>query len=299
MKNVRAAFLGTIAVAFALVAGIALLRPAEGNVDTGISRMEFWWLKVHAEPVYDVVVGGDSRIMIDIDPAAMDAILGGRTLNFGFNFAGYSQRYLDALAAKLRRRDGQGTVVLGITPRSLTPLNMKASTFEEEVDRSPWEQFLQRHLGDFFEAVRPVSLSSIFAGFRGRNIYYNHYDNGFMSLEFVPPEPDQDLPTYQKVFINNQVSAPHIDNLIGQVARWRNDGLRVFGFFPPTSPAIAEAEQLSGFDRKAFVARFTSAGGQWIDDAKADWIFADGSHLSAGETAAYSRDLAKSILAAR
>lgn len=286
-----------MALAFGLIAfiiaAVIALRPADGNVDTGISREKFWWLKVHADPVYDLVIGGDSRVMIDVDPAVIEQETGIRAFNFGFNFAGYSQAYLDALAAKLH--GGKGAILLGITPRSLTPLNMRVSTFEEESKRSAYEQFQQQHMSGFFEATRPFQISAVIAQLRGQQFLRNHYANGFMSLELVPPIPDQDLPTYKKVFKNNAVSQLHIDALIARTAVWRSSGIRVFGFSPPVSPAIAEAEKQSGFDLASFIARFEAAGGRWIVNGRSDYLLADGSHLSASETSQYSRELAAGI----
>lgn len=276
---------------------IALIRSPEG-VGSSLTREQFWLRKIEQPPEYDMVLGGDSRVLCDLSPAVMTGVNHLRTLNFGFNFTGYEPRYLSALAGKLDPASAKRSIVLGITPRSLTPLNMRVSGFLEEISRTESEQLSIRYLGGALSRVRPVVLGTVFGELSGRKSAKVFYPDGFMSVELVPPDPEFELKTYSSIFLGNRVSEQGIQDLLVHVAEWADAGIKVFGLRPPVAPKILAAENASsGFDEAAFATRFESAGGHWLRPDASGLVFADGSHIAAGFVPIFSARLARSIAA--
>jgi hypothetical protein len=280
------------------IAAVAALRAPEGTA-TPLVREQFWLRKVEQPAAYEMVLAGDSRVLCDLSPAVMSAVTMRKTLNFGFNFTGYESRYLEAIEAKLDPTAPSKEIVLGITPRSLTPLNMRVSGFLEESDRPASERLATRYLGRELSLLRPFALGAIAVASSGRTSAKNFYPDGLMAVELNPPDPDFDLKTYSTIFAGNKVSEPSIQQLLRQVRLWTNSGVRVYGFRPPVAPRIFEAESMSGFDEQRFVKDFEAAGGKWLRPDASGVVLADGSHVTASNVPEFSRRLAAAIVAAR
>jgi hypothetical protein len=280
------------------IAAVAAMRAPEGTA-TPLVREQFWLRKVEQPAVYEMVLAGDSRVLCDLSPAVMSTVTMRKTLNFGFNFTGYDTRYLEAIEAKLDPTAAAREIVLGITPRSLTPLNMRVSGFLEESDRPLTERLATRYLGEELSRLRPFSLGSIAVTSSGRTSAKNFYPDGLMAVELNPPDPDFDLKTYSTIFVGNKVSETSIQQLLRQVRSWTDSGIRVYGFRPPVSPHIFEAEMMSGLNEQRFVKGFEAAGGKWLHPDASDVVLADGSHVTASNVPKFSRRLAAAIVAAR
>lgn len=285
-------------LAGAAIALVGALRAPEGNA-TPLVREQFWLHKVEQPAIYEMVLAGDSRVLCDLSPAAMSVVTMSKTLNFGFNFTGYESRYLDAIEAKLDPAAAAREIVVGITPRSLTPLNMRVSGFLEESGRPASERLATRYLGGALSRLRPFLLGSIAGASAGRTSAKNFYPDGFMSVELNPPDPDFDLPTYRRIFAGNKVSEPSIQQLLSRVQSWTASGIHVYGFRPPVAPRILEAESMSGFNEQTFIEGFEAAGGAWLRPDASGIVLADGSHVTASNVPEFSRRLAAAIVAAR
>jgi hypothetical protein len=287
-----------------LLAGVAIvavgaLRAPEGATTSLVSG-QFWLRKVEQPPVYEMVLAGDSRVLCDLSPAAMSMVTMSKTLNFGFNFTGYESRYLDAVEAKLNPEARAREIVLGVTPRSLTPLNMRVSGFLEESERPASERWANRYLGGVLSRVRPFLLGSIAGASAGRTSARSFYPDGLMSVELNPPDPEFDLKTYRTIFVGNMVAESSVQQLLHRVRSWSDSGIRVYGFRPPVASRIFEAEEsMSGFSEQRFVAGFEAAGGVWLRPDASGIALADGSHVTASSVPEFSRRLAATIVAAR
>jgi len=270
---------------------VGLIRPAGGDIDTGLSRDSFWFKKVNAPTDHSIVFAGDSRVMCGISPAAISTILPAKILNFGFNFVGYSDEYLTAVRAKLNDEGPNRAIVLGVTPRSLTPLNVKVSAYKRESSKQGYAAWKQQYMSEFFHFFRPVSLATTVQQIQGKRFYRNHYPDGYMSVELIPPNPNQDLDTYLKIFNNNTVDDQLIDGIITHSTSWIKEDIAVYAFRPPTTQAILDAELASGFDESDFERKFTSIGGVWLDFNIDDYVYADGSHINAPDVPQFSKDI--------
>ena len=285
----------TIFLAAVLLLIIGYARPPEGDANTGLYREKFWRLKIDWKPQFDVVLAGDSRVLCDFSPAAMREVLPDKRIgNFGFNYVGLTREYLQETESKLDPQSGDKVIVLGITPRALTPLNERVSGFVEERNRSVDEALVGAYLSRVTAFLRPISIVALKRSLLHEEVgYKDFYPDGWMSVRLIPPNPQADLGVYQRVFKNNQISGELVDNLIEMVTDWRRKGIRVFALRPPAASEIVQVEnQQSGFDEKEFARRFQAAGGFWIDSPKEGYEICDGSHLATDSARRFSREIA-------
>lgn len=272
---------------FALV---AWLRPKEGRDRSAIPREQFWTIKLSWSQEFDLVAAGDSRILCDVSPRAMQEAAPGRKIaNFGFNYAGFNKDYCKGILDRLDPRSRGKTIVLGITPRSLTPLNQRVSGYREESERPFWRKALNSHAGGLLSSFRPVAI----AGIVKQTGYKDFYADGWMAVRMIPPNPEADLEVYRSIFAGNTVSQGIVDDLIATVRLWTSQGIQVFAFRPPVTAQMLSIEnQRSGFREDEFRRKFAEAGGDWLTFDSARYRVCDGSHLDAESARLFSRDLA-------
>jgi hypothetical protein len=276
---------------FALV---AWLRPEEGHDRSGISREQFWTIKLGWSQEFDLVAAGDSRVLCDVSPRAMKDVAPLKKIaNFGFNYAALNRDYLNGAVGRLNPRCHDRAIILGITPRSLTPLNQRVSGYREESERPLWRSMLNSHAGGFLASFRPFAIEGIAKQTSSKDFYAD----GWMAVRMNPPNPEADVPVYQSIFNGNAVSEGIVAELIATTQRWNQQGIRVFAFRPPVTAEMLSIEnQHSGFREGAFSRRFTDAGGIWLTFDSRKYRVCDGSHLDAESAQVFSRDLAGKVM---
>jgi len=293
---------GVLILAACLILGIATIRPKEGRYDTGLSREKFWLLKLEAKPDYDLVLTGDSRVLCDLDPTSIENELHGlKVLNYGFNYVGLSPEYLKAAVLKLNPRSAFRTILIGVTPRALTPLNAQVSGYLEESRRTRTERMLNWNLNTLNIVTRTISLSATAARIiGGQTSYKDYFPNGYMAVALHPADPNADLKVYQRVFLQNQVSSEITESLLLKIREMTQSGIRVIGIRLPMAPGIFRCEeQLSGFLEGEFARKFEQNGGIWLKMPAGAYVFCDGSHFEVESARFYSRQLALQISGAR
>ena len=133
----------------------------------------------------------------------------------------------------------------------------------------------------------------------GIRYFLDYRPSGWVASYKVPENPDEALKAYSAVFDPGRsglVSGQVIDHLIHTVARWRQQGIEVYGFRPPSCSRMIELEKsVSGFDQKSFVAKFRKAGGVWFDFDQNSYHTYDGSHLIPEAAKKLSNELAQKI----
>ncbi len=311
----------TACLAVALIVGAGLLRPAGTN--WGVYPQVFWLRKAAWRGVADMVVAGDSRVYRSVSPAAMQKVMRKklgpvRVVNFGFNSSGYSKEYLSAIESVLEAGRANRTIVLGITPHSLTPSAMRDNGFlsarRELSTQSALMASLPSPLIAFFE---PLSLRDLWRGIfpkPAKRRYYEFYHaDGWVAGTRVPQMPRKALRAYENIFENNKVCERAIANITAAVRRWRKGGIRVYAFRVPSCAAMVKLEgEKSGFDEADFRRRFETAGGTWIEMDQDAYHTYDGSHIHSNgfagqnppggtypnDATKLSEDLAKKISAA-
>ncbi len=300
MKHILRYRIGiTLCFAAALVAVTAVRRgPKDAE---GLQRDLFWATKLTWRHCADCVVAGDSRTCRGIAPEAMEAVMGDwRVLNFGFDSVGYSEDYLAAIEAVLDPDSPRKVILLGITPYSLTPKAVRSNEYEYRRRWLPYQSLLGLYTHESLRFLRPMpvdEVSSRFAGVGAVRCAAVAPDQDYRADGWLAVDRGARPATYLKrrraAYAHNRVSNRIVGAFVRHVERWRNVGIRVFGFRPPIAAAVLEIEQqCSGFDEAGFVAAFERAGGVWIPIDRTDYATYDGSHVGKREAVRLSRVVA-------
>lgn len=281
---------------------VALLRPVPpGEL---LPENVFWAKKAAAGPA-EVVMAGDSRTYRSLAPAVMvEALPGRRILNYGWDSSGFAPDYLAAIDRHLAGNDA--TVILGLTPWSLTARSDTQTNFDEYQRKSALDLSVTLTFGtalsrfNSFIAFRPEMTAKGKAKAdkwgKATKVQYFHAD-GWVYSDLVPHDPENSLASYAKNFADNPVSPAMVDGLLQRIRDWRARGVRVYAFRPPTTTAmIALEHRLSGYDETALARQVIAAGGTWVDVPQHDvYDCYDGSHITGDAAEQLSRAMATAI----
>jgi hypothetical protein len=280
-------------LALVLIITMGSLRPKESF---GLYPDEYWMKKASWHQCADMVLAGDSRVLISLAPCEMVKIIGPeRIYNYGFGSAWYSPEYLQAIEDVLDPRSNSKTIVLGISPHSLTERDSETSNFFENHKLSKHERFIQMHFGSLLYFFQPLSFHEIwpvvFPSLAKSHTVRKFFGDGWISVHKEPGRIDHELKKYHGFYQQRQVDEQNIKNLLSAVSKWTSDNISVYGFIPPSCKEMYEMEgQISGFNEKDFVARFENAGGVWIDTDPGAYYSFDGSHLQDDAALQFTHD---------
>ena len=114
----------------------------------------------------------------------------------------------------------------------------------------------------------------------GFQYFEKFHDSGWVASHTIPKDTSRALNSYRKSFSNNTVSDQGIRKLLQQIKHWKDKGIKVYGFRPPTTRSmVLLEEELSGFNEEGFVRSFEAAGGIWLSFEEEYFNTYDGSHL--------------------
>jgi hypothetical protein len=286
----------TLILAALMIAAAGELRPPEP--ESGVPTDIFWARKANLEPEYDLVICGDSRVLVGVSPEAMKETLGNlRIVNFAFNSQGYSASYLES-ARSLLDPQGDKILLLGITPYSLTPQALQSNMFKAMRNLHPAESYQRLQWGGILDFFRPYSWRSLKGLLlpAAPGVHQTYYEDGWVASDLEPPDPRLQLKTFRRTFADNHVSDEVITSLTDQIREWRREGVLVFGFRPPTTAEMEQLERdLGGFEVDAVVEAIETAGGIWINLNGKGYISYDGSHMTEASAMRLSRELGELI----
>lgn len=271
------------------------------RAEKGIPPEVFWILKSEWFQNADVVCAGDSRIYRSLSPAKMSEWLSPLDIkNFGFSIAGFSRHYLWAIENVLKPDSPTPTIILGISPLSLTEGTYWSNGFLDTVEKSRWERFTTLYLGAFLNFVRPFEkwqfLNTLFFSHQVEEYSLHYYADGWVASSLNPPDPEQKMDHYRRLFYENPVSERVLKNLYLTLQKWTQKGIRVYGFRPPTTLKMEALEnEISGFQEEVFIQKFQQSGGIWLDFGEEGWESYDGSHLQEKDALRLSEMLAERL----
>jgi len=302
-------FLGRIrcsrtTITLLLSAGILVCVGLIRRKDTsGIPPRKFWRMKVQWSARADVVVAGDSRVLIGVSPRAMSRHLApSRVANFAFGGTGFSSRYRNATTRVLDPGSPRRIIVLGFSALSLSTQGVGDSGWEQEVRNLQTEQIVGGPLepiARFFEPVGPSNPFDKLLPLRMRpRSDYEYTADGWVACEKDKPDPEKSLKYYRSLFATGgaAVSGKVVADVMEGVRRWRAEGIRVYAFRPPTTEKMIVLENEAGrYDERALVEELEAAGGVWIFLPRAGYRSYDGSHLLRSSALKLSEELARRI----
>lgn len=284
------------AVIFIIIMGS--LRPKK---IFGMHQKKYWATKISWNDYADAVVTGDSRVLGGISPSAMEETLKGwRIVNYAFASNLYDAKYLDAVEKVLKKDSDKKTVILGITPHSLTEDSAITGQFLSLKSLSRMNLFIDTHFAPFYSFLEYMdfndAINRLFPFTAKSHTVKELFEDGWLAYKKDPPSAKKELKNYIRIYERCQVSQGMIDNLMGYVSNWKKSQITVYGFLVPTCEEMYELEnKYSGFNLSEFKQLFHNAGGIWIEVDPAAYDSFDGSHLQRDSAVELSRLLALKI----
>lgn len=298
-----------------LILLVCALRPSPAAVavvplsydpihQVGTASERFWVLKAQGTARFDVILMGDSRVYRGLSPQAMETILQGyRILNYGFSGGGLNAEMYAAAEGRLDPRSSKKSIVLGVTPLTLTTRAERNDHFQQEMLRPPDYVFMHLYWMPLLNALAPLGAQDFTSTLAAQNAHPNQegyylefHDDGWVASYTIPESPLSALPSYRDIFSQTPVSPRLVQELVDQTRLWTQRGIQVYAFRVPSSQAMVDLEnQMSGFDEAALVKAFEDAGGIWFSIPLAPYHSYDGNHLTKSSAEALSIDLAKLI----
>ncbi|MBN2588508.1 MAG: hypothetical protein JXA96_01495 [Sedimentisphaerales bacterium] len=285
---------------FAIISIIIMgsLRPKK---ITGMHEKKYWATKISWIDYADAIVTGDSRILGGISPGTMEETLKDRCIvNYGFASNLYDTKYLDAIGKVLRKNSNQKTIILGITPHSLTDDPGITGQFLALKSLSKKDIYMHMHFASLYSFFEYMSfhdaMIGLFPNMSKSNTHKELFSDGWLAYSKKSPGKKKELKNYLKIYERCQINQDMIDNLMEYVSKWSTSDIKVYGFLVPTCKEMFEIEeQYSGFNLSKFKQTFQNSGGRWIEIDPTAYDSFDGSHLQRESAVQLSKDLALKI----
>lgn len=289
-----------LAILFGVIISLALSKLIDKKDDDLLYKHSFI-SKTNTDEKFKIIIAGDSRTYRGISPQEISKNLKYEALNLGYSSAGFSELIFKIINEKLDTSSKTKIIILGITPWSLTPEANKNEHLTQELSRKHEEILADKYffkIKNSFPALSPKFIFNKFIINKYHNNYQQEYmPNGWIASWYLEQNKYLALEDYVKTFKNNTVSKDIINNLNNQVKIWTSKGIKVYGFFPPSSFDMEVLENnLSGFSRTNFINEFINSGGLWLNVSK-NYTSYDGSHLEKNSAIKLSNEIAKLILA--
>lgn len=266
-----------------------------------IENNSFWKKKTFDTNRYDLVVSGDSRIYRGISPGHMQTVLKDYSIiNFGYGSAGYGELMLKEIDKRIDFSSGKKSVLLGVTPLSLTHEGVMNWHLREELSTKREEILELIYFKKIKQYFIPMTLEQLQSSINGKEFYdsrkQEYMPDGWVATVEEKPWADAALQHYQTRFTNNPVQEKNIVVLLDQVKEWTSKGVKVYAMRPPTTHKLVALEnEKSGFNEKEIKQRLNQAGAIWLDIDLDRYETTDGSHLQKSSAIEFSLDLASKI----
>jgi len=261
---------------------------------------KFWLEKTFASDDYDIVVIGDSRVYRGVSTKEMEKLIENKkVLNFGYSAARLDNLLLTKGAEKLNTKK-EPIIILGITPNSLTEIANANADLLENLQMPREEKYEILYFYDVLKYFDVFNLEKINksqeAPLEPKNYLEEFHSGGWIASDYLREDTNAALPSYRSWFQDNKVSQKMVNRLLKQVNKWTLQGIKVYGFCPPTSFSMVQLEDsLSGFDSNRFVHEFVKRGGKWLVFDNTNFHSYDGSHLEKQSAILLSKQLALKI----
>src|SRR6185312_15559259 len=232
---------------------------------------------------FHCVLAGDSRVYRGLNPVAFEKTLGIKTINLGYDSAGYGPDFFQLIDDRLSKESPR-YLIIGISPHSFTPRATSNGQLVEYEKMPPAEARSILHptlLDKYFPAISLRKLQKHNNEDAGdKALIEEHFSNGFAPAQMKKNDPTEAVKSYTAIFKEQTFSQDAEDLLIKKVKEYTSSGVTVFGVRMPTSKEIHTVEdELSGFNEQEFVTRFQSNGGHWVKIPTKNYETFDGSHL--------------------
>lgn len=291
--------LRTLVLAVVLIVLMGSSRPP---VVTGLYPNEYWALKADWRHCADVLLVGDSRTLCGLSPKEMQKYFpDSHIYNYGFGGAWFSTEYLDKVETVLNPQSNKRTIVVGLSPHSLTKRDAKTGNFYEVISLPKCEKFFNTRLAGLAYFFEPWSLEEaikeISPARKETHTKTTFYSDGWVSVHEVPCSIEKGIRKYTGFYRERLVDPSNVDNVIHYVDKWVKRGTIIYGFIPPSCQEMYDLEtKVSGLNEQELIRRFKEAGGIWIDTDPGAYYSFDGSHLQDEDALEFTNDFCKELI---
>ncbi len=229
----------------------------------------FFLQKLEGTSRNDVILLGDSRVFVGLDPSAFTrAIPGSSCLNYGFSALGYSNSYFDQVVNRLSETAPKRLIVLAIDAASLTPQAVHSNAFADVYGMNATERFHIRTFAPIWKATDPIVRP------------YQFYANGWIPVKGVPFVPSESLSIYSRFFARTKYSEAILSDVARFVKAMSGQGIKVLALRMPTTREMYRIEcEAGGYPPEHVRRTLVDAGASWLELPNIDQDSFDGSHL--------------------
>jgi hypothetical protein len=257
-------------------------------------RDSFWAHKIDAQPQYDIVFVGDSRIYRGIDPQTFDSTLGNkvRSFNYGFSSAGLDS-FLLGHASQVLDPKGSKTMLIGISVNSFLPESLGNGHLHSLLSWNRKDVWIKKNLYPDLNCFDPYSFSDIYKHFK-KEAYREHYHltSGFAASDRVPPDSNSALPAYEKQLERQEYLHEAEGRFMAYLDILKTQGIRVMVLRMPTSKDMRKLEdEKLGKQFEQLQRRLEERGVLWLE-VPGTFESYDGSHLNSISAKRFSMGLA-------
>lgn len=278
-----------------LACGTGIIRgPAPQEMRDSLVFFDFQ--KLMQKQSVDVVILGDSRTLVGVSPAVMEASLPDLEIfNFAFAGAGFSTDYLGAADAAWKPDSHHKIAVLGITPRSLRQVSQTDNQFltcSRSLTQYAW---WKSHWSGCIDYLWPTLNRQLFEQLRhanGPDPEPRRHPDGWLEPRSEKMDFSESHRYYERMR-HDPIREEVIDRALAKIRTWTEQGITVYAFRPPTCDSMELLED--DFAEPQFAARFESAGGHWLRLGTEGLETYDGSHLDRASSRLLSSRLARQI----
>lgn len=262
-----------------------------------MDNKRFWLKKTFAPSKYDVVIVGDSRAYRGLAPEVLTDVTGLEVLNFGFSSARINSFMLHQASKKLSEKSTNKTIILAITANALTQHINPNEHIQQYLSMPREERWEALYFGDFLNYFEPIHARKNQVVEEKEHYLQDFRDNGWVASNLIPSDTSKALASYNRWFSKNKVSEKMLNELVQNVKKLRENGIRVIAFVVPRSMSMKILEvELAKFDESKLRKRLIQAGVEWIPIPDAQkYSTYDGSHLNELSAIQLSKYIGESI----
>ncbi|MDP2175895.1 MAG: hypothetical protein Q8K70_08305 [Bacteroidota bacterium] len=253
----------------------------------------FWTSKLINNPVYDVLILGDSRVYRGLNPSVIETQLDNQyqCFNYGFSSVGLDSFYLNNAIKKLNP-NGKKTLLIGVSVNSFYPQALKNEHLRELSSESPKNMWVKKHIYPYLTDFSAYSFSD-FLGFKTGKQYFETFNinSGFVWSCNFPIDTNSAVYTYQNYFKAHQIDTFAVKNFVQQLQILKNQQFKIVLMRIPASYSMFQIEdKASGFLINQLKQQAQNLGIHWIESTPSSFTY-DGSHLIDKATNKLSQDV--------
>ncbi|HEY1047648.1 MAG TPA: hypothetical protein VGF79_14490 [Bacteroidia bacterium] len=255
-------------------------------------RDAFWANKVLAEPIYDAVFIGDSRVYRGLDPDVIQKQSGLKCFNYGFSGAGLSGEFIDSAILKLKG-NGRKVCVIGVTANSFMNISLKNEHLHSVLNWSKSDLLIKAKLYSKLNFFDPIHLSDVFNAIRKQAYIENyHIHNGFAASDKIPFDEFAAIDNYKKLFEQEKLKKEELYSFKAKIKDLSNQGYIVVILRVPFGKALVELEDKMSNDFVVKLLYDLGKEGYYVfKPSTYNWRSYDGSHLSSESAKQLSLEL--------